>query len=116
VSQDTGAVSALEEQTCIEKLAQLFPQASPVRISVTVSAMGMGRVGYQEQAVIEFATSHEVLFTSTLHLEFEDHIRLVNSNGSLDVKATVIAVRYHEGSKAIAARFEGEVENWIVRP
>ena len=116
MSQNTEAVSALEEQTCIEKLSRLFPQASPVRIRVTVFAMSAGRAGCQEQTVIEFATSNEILFTSTLPLEFEDHIRLVNSNGSLDVEATVVAVRYHEGSKAVAARFEGEVENWIVRP
>jgi hypothetical protein len=25
-------------------------------------------------------------------------------------------VRYHEGRKAVAARFVGEVSNWIIKP
>ena len=70
----------------------------------------------QEQTVIEFGTAHEVMFASTLPLEFEDRVRLMNSDGSLDARATVVAVRYHEGRKAVAARFMGEVGNWIIKP
>ena len=116
MSHDTGVVSVLEEQTCVEKLAQLFPYASPVRIGVRLVTISAGRRRLQEQTVIEFGTSHEVLFGSNLPLEFEDRIRLVNSDGSLDVRATVVAVRYHGGRKAVAARFVGEIENWIVKP
>lgn len=65
--------------------------------------------------MIEFGTAHEVLFASNLPLEFEDRVHLVNSDGSLDVKATIVAVRYHNGSKAVAARFLNDVENWIIR-
>ncbi len=65
--------------------------------------------------MIEFGTSQEVLFASTLPLEFEDSLRLRNSDGSLDAHATVVAVRYHDGRKAVAARFEGPVENWIIK-
>ena len=70
----------------------------------------------QEQAVIEFATAHEVVFGSNLPLEFEDALRLINSDGSLDVQATVVAVRYQAGRKAVAARFVTDVKNWIVKP
>jgi hypothetical protein len=70
----------------------------------------------QEQAVIEFGTAREVLFASTLPLEFEDQLQLVNSDGSFDARAIVVAVRYHEGRKAVAARFVGEVGNWIIKP
>jgi hypothetical protein len=105
-----------EGQTCVEKLAQMFPQASPVRIAVNVSTMGAGRRTVQEQTVIEFGTAREVLFASSLPLEFEDRIRLRNSDGSLDARATIVAVRYHGGRKAVAARFTGEVENWIIKP
>jgi hypothetical protein len=70
----------------------------------------------EEQTVIEFGTRQEVLFASTLPLEFEDHVRIVNSDGSLDARATVVAVRYHQGHKAVATRFEGEVQNWIIKP
>jgi hypothetical protein len=116
VSHDTGVAAALEEPTCVEKLAQLFPHASPVRISVCLVTMGVGCRRLREQTVIEFGTAHEVLFGSNLPLEFEDRIRLVNSDGSLDVRATVVAVRYHDGHKAVAARFASDVENWIVKP
>lgn len=102
-------------QTCVEKLAQLFPSASAVRLPVRVLKAG-GRKRMQEHTVIEFGTSHEVLFASTLPLEFEDRVRVINSDGSLDTRATVVAVRYHNGSKAVAARFLDKVENWIIKP
>ena len=66
--------------------------------------------------MIEFGTAREVLFSSTLPLEFEDQLQLVNSDGSLDARAIVVAVRYHDGRKAVAARFVGEVGNWIIKP
>jgi hypothetical protein len=115
ISQDLR-MPVVEGQTCVEKLAELFPQASPVRIAVCVSAIGVGRRAEQEQTLIEFGTEREVLFASNLPLEFEDRVRLRNSDGSLDARATIVAVRYHSGRKAVAARFEKEVENWIVKP
>ena len=103
------------EETCIEKLALLFPNASPVRIPVRVTAVGTRRGHLEEQTTIEFGTTREVLFASSLPLEFEDRVRLANVDGSLDAQATVVAVRYHDGQKAIAARFAGEVGNWIIK-
>jgi hypothetical protein len=70
----------------------------------------------QEQTVIEFGTAQEVIFSSGLPLEFEDRVQLLNSDRSLDARATVVAVRYHDGRKAVAARFLGEVGNWIIKP
>jgi hypothetical protein len=102
--------------SCVEKLAQLFPDASPVRLPVRVTTLGTSRRRLQEYTLIEFGTTHEVLFASTLPLEFEDHVRVLNSDGSLDARATVVAVRYHEGRKAVAARFASEVANWIIKP
>lgn len=107
--------AGIEEQTCIEKLALLFPNASPVRIPVRVTTLGARRRHLEEQTTIEFGTEQEVLFASTLPLEFEDRVRVANANGSLDAQATVVAVRYHGGQKAIAARFAGEVGNWIIK-
>jgi len=116
LSRDAVVASAPTEQTCVEKLAQLFPNASAIRIPVRVTTAGTGRRRLQERTVIEFGTAHEVLFSSSLPLEFEDRVRLVNSDGSLDARATVVAVRYHGGGKAVAARFVGEVGNWIIKP
>jgi hypothetical protein len=104
-------VSPEISQTCVEKLAQLFPNASPTRIAVRVMTLATARRALQEQTVIEFGTEQEVLFSSTLPLEFEDGLRVVNSDGSFDARATVVAVRYHQGRKAVAARFVGEVGN-----
>jgi hypothetical protein len=116
VSRETGIVSGSADQTCVVKLAQLFPSATPVRIPVRVTTLGTGRRRLQEQTVIEFGTAHEILFASSLPLEFEDHLRVLNSDGSFDARATVVAVRYHEGRKAVAARFLAEVGNWIIKP
>jgi hypothetical protein len=116
VSQQTGIASVRAGQTCVEKLAHLFPSASAVRLPVRVMKVGAGRKRLQEQTVIEFGTSHEVLFASGLPLEFEDRVRVVNADGSFDARATVVAVRYHNGRKAVAARFVGEVGNWIIKP
>jgi hypothetical protein len=116
VSQPVGVALEVAGPTCVEKLAQLFPSASPVRLPVRVMTIGAGRQSLQEKTVIEFGTSQEVLFASTLPLEFEDRVRVVNSDGSLDARAKVVAVRYHDGRKAVAARFVGQVENWIIKP
>jgi hypothetical protein len=116
VSRQSQTASVVAEPSCVEKLAELFPSASPVRIPVRVTAASAGRRRLQEQTVIEFGTPREVLFASTLPLEFEDRLRLANSDGSLDARAVVVAVRYHDGRKAVAARFLGEVGNWIIKP
>ena len=116
VLSEAEVMFASTEQTCIEKLAQLFTGISPVRIPVRVLTTGTGRKRLQEKTVIEFGTAHEVLFSSTLPLEFQDRVRMLNSDGSLDAWATVVAVRYHDGRKAVAARFVGHIDNWIIKP
>ena len=115
MSREAVVAPSLAEQTCVEKLAQLFPNASPMRIPVVVTTVSSRRRRLQEQAVIEFGTAREVLFATTLPLEFDDRVRLTNSDGSLDARATVVAVRYHGGRKAVAARFIGDVQNWIIK-
>jgi hypothetical protein len=100
----------------VEKLAYLFPHASPVRIAVRVSTVATEPRRLEEQTVVEFGTAREVLFSSALPLEFEDRVRLVNSDGSLDTQAVIVAVRYNGGEKAVAARFVGDVGNWIIKP
>ncbi len=81
-----------------------------------IEPLRAGRRRLHEQTVIEFGTAREVLFASSLPLEFEDRVRVVNSDGSLDAQATVVAVRYQNGNKAVAARFVDNVENWIIKP
>jgi hypothetical protein len=99
----------------VAQLAKFFPAATPVRIPVRLARIGTGDLS-TESTVIEFGTPREVLFASTLPLEFADKIRLRNSDGSLDVEASVVAVQYDSGRTAVAARFAAEVPNWIVKP
>jgi hypothetical protein len=99
----------------VAKLAQLFPDASPVRIPVQVMTLRAGEEKLKESTLIEFGTPMEILFASTLPLEFDDKVRVKNSDGSLDAEASVVAVQYHDGRKAVAARFLAEVGNWIIK-
>lgn len=71
---------------------------------------------FSESTVLEFGTSREVLFSCSTPLEFADVLRIKNSDGSFDVEASVVAVQYHPGKTLVAARFRGDVPNWIVKP
>ena len=106
-------------------LARFFPDAAPVRIPVQLArSLDSGDTEsapcaaptFTESTVIEFGTPREVLFACNTPLEFADVVRLRNSDGSLDTEASVVAVQYHSGSVVVAARFRGEVPNWIVKP
>ena len=65
--------------------------------------------------MIEFGTAREIFFASALPLEFAERLRVQNSDRSLDVEVQVVAVQYHEGQLAVAARFMGDVSNWILK-
>lgn len=68
-----------------------------------------------ENTVIEYGTPKEVLFASTLPLQFADILRLRNSDGSLDAEASVVALQYNGDRTAVAARFTQNVPNWILK-
>ena len=102
-------------ETSTAKLARFFPEATPVRIPVQLTrVLTEGNIA-SESTVIEYGTTKEVLFASTLPLEFADMLRLRNSDGTLDAKACVVAVQYDGGRTAVAARFTQDVSNWIVK-
>jgi hypothetical protein len=103
-------------------LARFFPEATPVRIPVQLArtlqpgdSSTISSAAFTESTVIEFGTPREVLFACNTPLEFADVLRLRNSDGSLDIEASVVAVQYHPGTTVVAARFRGEVPNWIVK-
>ncbi len=100
-------------------LARFFPEATPVRIPVQLARSftrdGNAGSNFSESTVIEYGTPREVLFACTSPLEFADIVRLRNADGSLDVETSVVAVQYHPGKTVVAARFRGEVPNWIVK-
>lgn len=111
-----GAAAAATRESPTTKLAKFFPSAMPVRIPVRLTRLGDATNTTSESTVIEFGTSQEVLFASTLPLEFADKLRLRNSDGSLDTEACVVALQCNGGRRAVAARFTRQVTNWIVKP
>ena len=108
------ATATTKAQSSVAGLAQFFPEASPVRIPIRVVGLKQG-IALSEETVIEFGTPQEALFASTLPLEFEDRVKLENTDGSLSAEATVVAVQYQAGRTAIAARFVREIANWIIK-
>ncbi len=86
-----------------------------MHIPIEVTALRAGGWKLAANTVIEFGTPGEVLFASSLPLEFDDRVHLRNADGSLEADAAVVAVQYHEGKRAVAARFLSEVGNWIIK-
>lgn len=115
VSKPATAPASSNRESSTRKLAQFFPTAIQVRIPVRLTRLGTATNTISETTVIEFGTAHEVLFASSLPLEFADKLRLRNSDGTLDTEACVVALQYNGGHAAVAARFTREVANWIVK-
>lgn len=108
------ATARSSRESTTDKLARFFPNATPLRIPVRLTRLVTG-TSFSESTVIEFGTSREVLFASTLPLEFADMLRLQNSDGTLDTEACVVALQYNGNRTAVAARFKNSVANWIVQ-
>ena len=100
---------------CVAKLAEFFPEAIPVRIPVRIRCAETGRLAASEETVIEFGTHREVLFASRLPLDFEERVRVENSDGTFCTEADVVAMQLHQGKTAVAARFVKNVNNWIIK-
>ena len=106
---------AANGENCAEQLARFFPQAGAVRIPVQVTSQHGGAAHLQEATVVEFSSKDHAIFLSTLPLEFGDRVRLeARPEGNL-AEATVDAVQYHEGRKAVAVRFLQAPCDWLVR-
>jgi hypothetical protein len=116
VPQQATATARYGGENSTAKLAKFFPEATPVRIPIRLSRLADASEVLPEDTVIEFGTSTEVLFESSMRLEFADKVRVRNSDGSLDVEACVVALQYCSGRTAVAARFTHQVLNWIVKP
>jgi hypothetical protein len=86
-----------------------------MRIPVQVLVSENRGQGLEENTAIEYGTSRIVFFESRLPLQLDDKLCLQNSDRSLETEATVVALRVGDGRRAIAARFNAEVRNWIVQ-
>ena len=119
MGQQGTASARTKNASSVAGLARFFPEATPVRLPVqfarTVAAAGASASDCTESTIIEFGTPREVFFSCHMPLEFADVLHLKNSDGSFDIEASVVAVQYHPGETIVAARFVGEVPNWIVK-
>jgi len=113
----TAAARSLQSASPVAGLARFFPDATAMRIPVQFARMleSGQSPDFSESTVIEFGTPREVLFACKTPLEFADVLRLRNSDGSFEEDAHVVAVQYHPGNTLVAARFNREVPNWIVK-
>jgi len=115
-SGQVGVLEQQEAQGCVEQLARFFPQALPVRLRALVSAVRSGNSRLHESVTLEFAAPDCAIFASTLPLEFDDRVRLEREGKSRKAEATVIAVQYHAGRKAVAVKFTPGPCEWVMLP
>jgi hypothetical protein len=101
---------------CAEQLARFFPEAQAIRVPVQIIALRVG-ARLREATVVEYGGANHAIFVSTLPLEFDDHVRLEHdARRHAPVDATVVAVQYHQGRKAVAVRFNFGPCQWVTQP
>ena len=101
---------------CTEQLARFFPDANAVQVHAVVTPLRSGAKQLRESVLLEFASTERAIFSSELPLEFADRVRLSQLEGNAECDATVVAVQYHDGGKAVAVQFAGEQRLWVKRP
>ena len=116
MKQSNASVLADREAECAAQLARFFPQAIAVRVPVQVTALRGSGVRLREATVLEYGAPELAIFSSTLPLEFDDRVALEGAPKRCSVNAVVIAVRYHEGSKAVAVRLSDGPCDWVTQP
>jgi hypothetical protein len=103
-----------DEQSCAEQLARFFPGVAAVRLPVQVTALRGGTTRLRESSVVEFAGLEHAILISSLPLEFDDKVRLEGSSKADTADATVVAVQYHGGKKAVAVKFLRGPNHWMM--
>lgn len=117
MKRSTEFAGSDHERGCADQLARFFPGAAAVRVPVQVTALRGGRAKLREATVLEFGGAQHAIFLSTLPLEFEDRVRLErDSHRGAVADATVVAVQYHEGQKAVAVKFTQGLCDWVMQP
>jgi hypothetical protein len=117
VKHSTEIAVAEQQVDCAGQLARFFPGSTPVRVPVQVTAVRGGGAKLREATILEFGGAQHAIFLSTLPLEFEDHVRVQrHSHAATAADATVVAVQYHEGRKAVAVKFTQGMCDWVIQP
>lgn len=107
-----------EAVNCAEQLAKFFPNLPAARIPVRVAPLQPSAAPQrlQESVAVEYGSEEYAIFVSTLPLEFADRVRISREGGGHSAEATVIALQYHEGRKAVAVRFQDGPCEWMRQP
>ena len=115
--QATAPGSAHDGNT-VAALARFFPDATAMRMPIQFARVidSGPAANFSESTVIEFGTPREVLFACKTPLELADLLRVRTADGALDEETRVVAVQCHPGKTFVAARFQRDVANWIVKP
>jgi hypothetical protein len=108
-----GALLTATEEGCAEQLARFFPQVAPVKIPAQVVAPRAGGKDLVEAVIVRFHGADHAIFLSTLPIEFNDPIRLVQKESGAVAEGSVVAVQYEEGRKALAVRFTNGSRAWV---
>ena len=116
VGRSEEAILTANEQGCAERLARFFPSATAVRLPVQITALRAGNARLREATVVEYGGTEHAIFLSSLPLEFDDRVRIERDRKGCTADATVIAVQYHEGRKAVAVRFLQGPCAWVTQP
>jgi hypothetical protein len=117
VKRSTEIAVSEHELDCAEQLARFFPGTAPVRVPVQVTSLRGGRAKLREATLLEFGDAQHAIFLSTLPLEFEDRVRVErDSHRGATADATVVAVQYYEGRKAVAVKFAQGLCDWVMQP
>jgi len=78
-----------------------------------IKPMRAGADQVRESVVVEFASAEKAIFSSRSPLEFDDRVRISDARGNAECVAAVIAVQYHDGSKAVAVQFADKQIFWV---
>lgn len=115
VKRQVAEAKPVSAGSVVKKLAELFPGAVLMRLPVEITPLRTAGAEVRENTVIEFGTANEALFASRLPLEFADRLKIENADGSLSAEASVVAVHFELGRRAVAVRFSENIPNWIIR-
>jgi hypothetical protein len=111
------AMTTDELGCCTEQLARFFPNLPAVKIPARVAPLrASSPARLQESVVVEYGSKEYAIFLSTLPLEFADRVRVSRDGGGHSAEASVIALQYHEGRKAVAVRFLDGPCEWMRQP
>lgn len=115
MKRESSPTLTVTERDCAEQLGRFFPHVNPVRIPVQVTPLRAGSGRLREATVVEFGGGAYAIFLSTLPLEFDDRVMLEAVREGRSAEATVVAVQYHEGRKAVAVRFSQGRCDWVTQ-